>query len=84
MSKLFPLAGPESNGPIGAWTISSGIQGPDGHFYGNNFDLSDVPKACGRTFFGGGSVSSRCLAAHGFRQLITFQPDSRFWAFPKH
>jgi hypothetical protein len=81
ISKLFPLSGPKSNGPIGSWTISSGIRGPHGHFYGNSFDLSDVPKACGTAFPGGGSISNRCMAAHGFHQLITYQPDSRFWAF---
>lgn len=81
ISKLFPLSGPKSNGPIGSWIISSGIQGPHGHFYGNSFDLNDVPKACGKTFPGGGSISNSCMATHGFHQLITYQPDSRFWAF---
>ncbi len=81
ISKLIPLSGPKSNGPMGSWTISSGIQGPHGHFYGNSFDLNDVPKACGTTFPRGGSISNSCMAAHGFHQLITYQPDSRFWAF---
>ena len=81
ISKLLPLSGPKSNGPIGSWIISSGIEGPHGHFYGNGFDLSDVPKACRTTFPGGGSVSNSCMAAHGFHQLITYQPDSRFWVF---
>ena len=22
-----------------------------------------------------------CLASHGFRQMVTFQPGTRFWAF---
>jgi len=81
VSTLLPLSGPQSNGPIGSWIISSGIEGPHGHFYGNGFDLSDVPKACRTTFPGGGSVSNSCMAAHGFHQLITYQPDSRFWVF---
>ena len=25
--------------------------------------------------------SSQCLASHGFRQMLTYQPASRFWAF---
>ena len=26
-------------------------------------------------------MNGRCLASHGFHQLATYQPDSRFWAF---
>ena len=29
----------------------------------------------------GKGVNGRCLASHGFHQLVTYQPDSRFWAF---
>jgi hypothetical protein len=81
ISKLFPLSGPESNGPAGSWTISSGVEGPHGHFYGNAFNISDVPKLCGHSFFDEKSISGSCLSAHGFRQLIAYQPDSRFWTF---
>ncbi len=26
-------------------------------------------------------MNGQCLTSHGFHQLVTYQPDSRFWAF---
>ena len=26
-------------------------------------------------------MNGPCLAAHGFHQILPYQPDSRFWAF---
>jgi hypothetical protein len=34
-----------------------------------------TPLVCGK------SVSPRCLAAHGYHELLTYQPANRFWAF---
>ena len=80
VSKLLALAGPKSNAPPGAWFISSGIVGPNGQNFGDSFSFSDIPAVCRNGLFGkkGGPG---CLASHGFHQLVTYQPATRFWAF---
>jgi hypothetical protein len=84
VAKLYSLFGGKSGPPSDSWVISSGIVGPGGHHYGGQFSLNEVPRACATSFpgpRGGDGGMTTCLASHGFRQLISFQPDSRFWAF---
>jgi hypothetical protein len=80
LSKLYPLAGPRSNPPAGSWIVSQGIAAPSGHLLGS-IAPGGIPSACqpGSSGDKGGIVD--CLASHGFRQVITYQPGSRFWAF---
>jgi hypothetical protein len=76
VSRLFPF-GPD-NGPSGSWVLPSVVTGPGGQRYGN-FTFLDVPAAC-RSQEQKPSLPS-CMTAHGFRDLITYQPAGRFWAF---
>ena len=81
ITKVVPLLNNRGGAPRGSWVISSSVVGPDGHSYGSSFSLSDIPAACRTSVLGETTASIRCVAAHGFHQLITYQPDSRFWAF---
>jgi hypothetical protein len=80
ISKIYPLAGPRSNPPSGSWLISHGMAAPSGRSLGS-LTPGAIPATCqtGASGDKGGVVA--CLASHGFRQVITFQPGSRFWAF---
>jgi len=80
ITKLFPLlgnAGPPNNG----WIISSSFVNGQGHVLGDRFSFSDIPAPCRTQVIGGKGLRGQCLADHGFHQLVTYQPDSRFWAF---
>jgi hypothetical protein len=81
VTKLFALLEGQPGAPAGSWIISSTIVGPGHHAPGYEFTLNDVPAACRSTFIGGKGISGTCMAAHGFHQLMTFQPANRFWAF---
>jgi ABC-type transport system involved in multi-copper enzyme maturation permease subunit len=81
ITKILPLPLSDSGAPPGAWTLSSGVVGPNGHFYGNGISLDQVPATCRVGEFGGQGVTQRCLASRGWHQWINFQPASRFWAF---
>jgi hypothetical protein len=75
-SALLPVGG--DNGPSGSWVLSTVTIGPGGQRYGN-FTFQDEPAAC-RSLAPGPKEPS-CLTAHGFHNLITYQPAGRFWAF---
>jgi hypothetical protein len=76
LSRLLPF-GPD-NGPPGSWVLPSVFTGPGGQRYGN-FTFQDVPAACRGK--GEPYPYLSCMTAHGFHDLITYQPASRFWAF---
>jgi hypothetical protein len=78
ITKALPLEHPD---PAGAWVISSGLVGPHGHLLGDHFSLSQLPAACRSAFPGGQGLRASCFAAHGFRELLSYQPANRFWAF---
>ncbi len=60
----------------GAWVISSGAVNAAGHPVGT------APAACLPTVVNGGSSSAlNCLASHGVRIAVTYQPAGRYWAF---
>jgi hypothetical protein len=80
LSKLYPLAGARSNPPAGSWIISQGIAAPSGHLLGS-ITPGSIPTVCQPGASSDKSGIVDCLASHGFRQVITFQPGSRFWAF---
>jgi hypothetical protein len=80
LTRLFPLAGSKSNPPAGSWVISQGIAAPSGHLRGS-ITPGAIPSACQPGASGDKSGIAGCLASHGFRQMITFQPGGRFWAF---
>jgi hypothetical protein len=74
----FPLVNDISGSPPGAWVLSRVVVGPAGHVY-NPLSPAGIPAACHAAFFNNSAVS--CLAAHGFRRLVTYQPAGRYWAF---
>jgi hypothetical protein len=61
--------------------ISSALTGPKGQILGQSVSLADVPSACRSVGIDEQGISATCVSAHGFHQLITYQPASRFWAF---
>jgi len=73
--------------PIGSYLgISQGWVGPNGQppvagpgNYG--FNGEPVPAICEKFMLGASPNPLPCLAAHGYRGYVTYQPASRFWAF---
>jgi hypothetical protein len=45
------------------------------------FDGEPVPAVCQKFMAGANPNPLPCLAAHGYRGYVTYQPASRFWAF---
>jgi hypothetical protein len=66
--------------PAGSWVISSGLVSPSGQSLGHGIGIGQLPAAC---LPGVGEKSGvlPCLMAHGFRQVVSYQPAGRFWAF---
>jgi hypothetical protein len=80
VTKVFPLG--NDAGPSGSWVLSQGLVSPTGQSMGAGFDFSQIPAACqAAPPPGSKGILGQCLAAHGFRQTVTYQPAGRFWAF---
>ncbi len=63
-------------GQPGAWILSSGAVNAAGH------PVSTAPSACTQAVVSGAGISGLdCLASHGIRIAVTYQPESRYWAF---
>jgi hypothetical protein len=73
--------------PAGSYLgISQGWAGPNGQppvaGPGNYaFNGEPVPAVCEKFMLGANPNPLPCLAAHGYRGYVTYQPASRFWAF---
>jgi hypothetical protein len=80
VTKLFSLQG-LGQGPPGSWTISSNFVGPHGQDFGQSFSLSQVPTPCQTGGLGQKGIVGPCMSAHGYHQLVSYQPASRFWIF---
>ena len=78
VTKVLPLL---RSSPAGAWVISSDMVNGRGQNLGASWDFNQLPAACSSSFPGGKGLNGTCLTAHGFHQILTYQPDSRFWAF---
>ena len=74
VTKLYPF-GSQASGPNGAWVLSEKLIGPNGT------SLSYGVKSFALQLCGNRSTSLRCLAAHGYRESLSYQPAGRFWAF---
>jgi hypothetical protein len=90
VSFLHPSALPRGS----YWLVSGGLAGPGGQvpssqahggpslsFNGLPITMSSMPSACRALVFQGPRKFSSCLTAHGYREVITYQPASRYWAF---
>lgn len=63
-------------GQPGAWIISSGAATAAGQ------RVSSIPNAClAPTLKGPPPNAGACMARHGIREVIAFQPASRYWTF---
>jgi len=69
--------------PKGSYlSVSQGIVGPDGKppvagLGGYVFNGGPIPTVCAKAI----QNPAPCMAAHGYRAFLTYQPASRFWAF---
>jgi hypothetical protein len=80
--------------PTGSyWLVSGSVIGPGGpvpsihasgpgvSFGGVHLPLAALPHACQALVFQSSLKFGSCLAAHGYRAMITYQPASRYWTF---
>ena len=75
----FPIVSPGQL-PAGAWQLSQSMVAPGGAASGVT-DFGALPSACESVGFQSKGILGQCLSAHGYRMAVTYQPDSRFWAF---
>jgi hypothetical protein len=75
VSRLLPFGASTGSLPPGSWVLSSSVVGPGGRPY-RSFSFRDIPAACR-----GQGPKASCMAAHGFHNLVSYQPAGRFWAF---
>ena len=72
----FALGAVNLPGQPGAWLLSSGAVSAAGHA------VSTTPAACARPSVDSDvSALLGCLAGHGIREAVSYQPASRYWAF---
>jgi hypothetical protein len=89
-SFLHPVVLPKGS----YWLVSGGVVGPGGQVIasqshggpGLTFDrvpvpAAAIPSACRVLIFQNPVRFASCLADHGYRALISYQPASRYWAF---
>jgi hypothetical protein len=69
------LVGPHGQVPNGSLN-----GGPQLNIDGVPINAASLPSVC-RTLVFQGPQGMACLAAHGYRALISYQPGSRYWAF---
>lgn len=78
---VSPVIGSGAGVPQGGWALSNDYVNGRGQSLGAGIDPQLVPATCRTAAPGGGGIDGHCLAQHGFHQVITYQPASRFWAF---
>jgi hypothetical protein len=72
----FTLGTEDLPGQPGAWLLSSGAVNAAGQA------TSTTPAACTtRSMENNTSAFMDCLASHGIREAVSYQPASRYWAF---
>jgi hypothetical protein len=80
LTVYYNLTGSPSGATGSYLGVSQGIVGPNGKPPAGSsnyiFNGSPVPAACGKAI----QIQS-CMAAHGYRGYLAYQPASRFWAF---
>jgi hypothetical protein len=71
----FNLGALDLPGQPGAWLLSSGAVNAAGQA------TSTTPVACAQPDENGSPGFMDCLASHGIKEAISYQPASRYWAF---
>jgi hypothetical protein len=69
----FALSTGKLRGQPGAWILSSGAVNIAGR------PASIIPTACTPPSIADGPAFVGCLASHGIREAVTYQPASRYW-----
>lgn len=54
---------------------------PTGQVLGHAFTPGEIPAVCRGALPGGKDGLVNCLSTHGFTNVFSYQPASRFWAF---
>jgi ABC-type transport system involved in multi-copper enzyme maturation permease subunit len=74
--RTFRLGAENVPGQPAAWLLSSGAVNTAGH------PVSTAPAACtSQSIESDVSAFLNCLASHGIREAVSYQPASRYWAF---
>jgi hypothetical protein len=93
LTKTFSFLHPAPLPTGSYWLVSAGVVGPGGqvsssHIGGVGVSLDGVPvpignmpSTCRTLIFQNPHGFASCLAAHGYRAFISYQPASRYWAF---
>jgi hypothetical protein len=68
-------------GRAGQVTNNLGNSGPGISFSGVRVPIASMPATCRELVFTSPLKFGSCLAAHGYRAMITYQPAGRYWAF---
>jgi hypothetical protein len=71
----FALGAPNLPGQPSGWLLTSGAVNSAGHA------VSTTPAACTAPSIENGPAFLGCLASHGVKEAITYQPASRYWRF---
>jgi ABC-type transport system involved in multi-copper enzyme maturation permease subunit len=91
VTTIYPF-GHQLKLPAGSyWQISQGLIGRGGQLLStrtlgsgaaiNGVPVSEIPAACRALAFQAPLKMGSCLTARGYREFMTYQPASRYWAF---
>ena len=94
LTKTYTFLHPPALPSGSYWLLSGGLVGPGGHvasspansgpgisFGGVPVPIADMPSSCRALVFQSPLKLGSCLATHGYRGFINYQPASRYWAF---
>jgi hypothetical protein len=73
--RSFALGAENLPGQPGAWLLSSGAVNVAGQ------PVTTTPAGCTAHSIENSPAFFNCLASHGIREALTYQPASRYWAF---
>lgn len=72
-TKLYPLRNDNLGDPPGSLVLRQTVASPAGV-------PANLPASCAHVSRGVRTYNIECVAVHGYRRLVSFQPPSRFWA----
>jgi len=95
LTKTFGFVHPPALPAGSYWIVSTAVVGPGGQvvsspshssgpgitFGGVSVPVNSMPSTCRTLLFQSPIRFGSCLAAHGYRALIRYQPAGRYWTF---